>query len=110
MVISVGRVYSRRNPLIASFNVSLYLRFIYLQCVASLLGVGVVCGYMSLVTTLLAVACSHFDKLTAAILVITQQHITPQPGQEDEQVDIISNCDLQSKLIACIRHHQDIIE
>jgi len=62
---------------------------------------------MSLVTTLIAVACSQFDKLKAAILDIRQQHIAPQHGQEDEQVRKIANCDLQAKLNACIRHHQD---
>ena len=68
------------------------------------------CGYMSLITTLIAVACSQFDKLKAAILDIRQQHITPHCGQEDEQDNKISNCELQAKLNACIRHHQNIIE
>ena len=85
------------------------LKFIYLQCFASLVIVGAVFGYMSLVTTLIAVACSQFDKLKAAILDIRQQHITPRHVQEDEQVHIIANCDLQAKLNACIRRHQDII-
>jgi len=86
------------------------LKFTYLQCFASLVIVGVVCGYMSLVTTLITVACSQFDKLKAAILDIRQQHITPQHRQEDEQVDTTANYKLQAKLNACIRHHQDIIE
>jgi hypothetical protein len=68
-----------------------------------------VCGYMSFIITLIAVACSQFDKLKAAILDIRQQHITPQHGQEDEQDHTIANCDLQAKLNACIRHHQNII-
>jgi hypothetical protein len=72
--------------------------------------VGILCGYMSLVTTLIAVACSQFDKLKAAILDIRQQHITPQHGQEEEQEHTIANCNLKTKLNACIRHHQDIIE
>jgi len=67
-------------------------------------------GYMSLVTTLIAVACSQFDKLKMAILDIRQQHITPPYRQEDEQDHKIANCDLQVKLNACIRHHQNIIE
>jgi hypothetical protein len=86
------------------------LKFTYLQCFTSLVAVGVVCGYMSLVTTLIAVACSQFDKSKAAILDIRQQHITPHRGQEDEQDHTIANCDLQAKLNACIRHHQNIIE
>jgi hypothetical protein len=65
---------------------------------------------MSLVTTLIAVACSQSDKLKAAILDIRQQHITPHSGQEEEQDHTAENCDLQAKLNACIRHHQDIIE
>jgi hypothetical protein len=65
---------------------------------------------MSLVTTLIAVACSQFDKIKAAILDITQQHISPHRGQEDEQDHTIANWDLQAKLNACIRHHQNIVE
>jgi len=71
---------------------------------------GVVCGYMSLVTTLIAVTCTQFDKLNLAIQDITQQHITPRHRQEDEQVDINANCDLQAKLNACIRQHQNSAE
>jgi hypothetical protein len=84
--------------------------FTSLQCFASLQAVGIVCGYMSLVTTLISVAFTQFDKLKAAILQIKQQNITPQRGQEDEQVHTITNCDLQVKLNACIRHHQGIME
>jgi hypothetical protein len=65
---------------------------------------------MSLVTTMIAVACSQFDKLKEAILDIRQQHVTHHHGQEDEHKHTIANCVLQSKLSACIRHHQDIIE
>jgi hypothetical protein len=54
------------------------------------------------------VACSQFDKVKAAILDIRQQHITPHRVQEDEYDDAIANCDLQAKLNACIRHHQEI--
>jgi len=86
------------------------LKFTYLQCFTSLVAVGVLFGYLSLVTTLIAVACSQIDKLKAAILDIRQQHITPHRGQEDEKDNAIANCDLQAKLNACIRHHQDIIE
>jgi hypothetical protein len=59
---------------------------------------------------MIAVACSQFDKLKAAILDIRQQPITSHHQQEDEQVHKIANCDLQAKLNACIQHHQDIIE
>jgi hypothetical protein len=72
--------------------------------------VGAVYFYISLLITLIAIACTQFDKLKAAILDIGQQHNTPQSGQEDEQDQTIANCDLQAKLNACIRHHQDIIE
>ena len=84
--------------------------FTSLQYFISLLASGIVCGYLSVVTTMIAVACAQFDKLKEAILDIRQQHITPQHRQEDEQFDIIANCDLQAKLNACIRHHQDITE
>jgi len=80
-----------------------------LQCFATLLALGTGCGYMSLVTTMIAVAFTQFDKLTAAIQDIRQQHIPIQRGQENEQVHKIANCELQVKLNACIRHHQEII-
>jgi hypothetical protein len=86
------------------------LIFTYFQCFASLLGLSIACGYLSLVTTLTAVACSQFGKLKAAILHIRQQHITRHHRQEDGQDHTIANCDLQAKLNACIRHHQNIIE
>jgi len=75
-----------------------------------MLATGIVCGYPSLFTTLIAVACSQFDKVKATILDVRQQHITPLNRQEDEQVDTIANCVLQAKLNVCIRHHQNIIE
>jgi hypothetical protein len=68
---------------------------------------GISFGFPTLVTTLIAVGCSQFDKVKAAILDIRQQHITPHHGLEDEQVRTTANCDLQAKLNACIRHHQD---
>ena len=83
------------------------LKSIYLQCFVSLLAVCAVCGYMSLVTTLIAVACSQLEKLKATILDIRQPHITPQQGQKAEQVHKIANCDLQAKLNACIREYQN---
>jgi nitrogen fixation-related uncharacterized protein len=86
------------------------LIFPSLQCFTSLVVVSVVLGYTSLVTTLIAVVCSQFDKLRAAILDIRQQHITPQHRQEEEQDHTFANCDWQVKLNACIRHHQYIIE
>jgi hypothetical protein len=86
------------------------LKFTYLQCLTALLLVGTVCGYTSLVTTLIAVACSQFQKLKLAILDIRQQHITPQLAQEEEQVHTAANCELLRKLNACIRHHQNIKE
>jgi hypothetical protein len=86
------------------------LIFTYLQCFPSLLAAGTVFGYPSLVTTLITVACSQFDKLNAAILDIRQQHITPHHRQGDQQDHKMSNRDIQAKLNVCIRHHQDIIE
>jgi len=86
------------------------LKFTYLQSFTSLLVLSIVCGYVSLVTTLIAVACSQFQKLKVAILDIRQQHITPNHGLEDKQVHKAANCDLLKKLNSCIRHHQNIIE
>jgi hypothetical protein len=65
---------------------------------------------MTLVTTLIAVACSQIDKVKAAIKDIRQQHITAHHGQEEEHVYSTENCDLQAKLNICIQHHQNIIE
>jgi len=84
--------------------------FTSLQCFATLQSMGVICVYPTLNIALTAIACSQFDKLKAAILDIKQQHIAPQYRQQDEQVGTTANCDLQVKLNACIRHHQDIIE
>jgi hypothetical protein len=84
--------------------------FTSLQCFTSLLVVTTACGYMSLVTTLIAVACSQFEKLKTVVLDIREEHITLQHRHEDEQDHTIANCDLQAKLTVCIRHHQNIIE
>jgi hypothetical protein len=64
---------------------------------------------MSLVTALIAVACAQFEKLKAAILDIRQELITPYHGQEYEHVHTAADCDLQAKLNACIRHHQEVM-
>jgi len=71
--------------------------------------VGIVCGFMSLFTTLIAVACSQFDKLKAAILDIRQENITGS-GQEDGHDNATAICIEHAKLNACIRHHQSLIE
>jgi len=86
------------------------LNFAYLQCFTSLVIVGVEFGYLSLVTTLIAVACSQFFKLKTVILDIRQQHITPHHRQEDGQDHTNAHCEWQTKLNVCIRHHQNIIE
>jgi hypothetical protein len=74
------------------------------------MSLSIFCGYLSLVTTLISVAYTQFDKLKAALLDIRQQHITPRHGQADEQVPTIADCGLQVKLNACIQHHQEIME
>jgi hypothetical protein len=74
------------------------------------LGIGVVYFYTSLIVSLIAIACTQFDKIKPAILDIRQQHITRRHGQEDEQDNTITNSDLQAKLSACIRHHQDVMK
>ena len=68
------------------------------------------CGFLSLYTILIAVACAQFQKMKAAILDIRQQHITSDHVQEDEQVHATVKCNLQAKLNACIQHHQEIME
>ena len=81
-----------------------------LQCFAAVLGVGVVYGFIALVTTLIAVACSQLVKLKAAILDIRQKNITPQRGQEDGHENSVAICNFQDKLNICIRHHQGLME
>ena len=81
----------------------------YLQCFTSLLALGITCGFLFLVITLISIACSQFEKVKAAILDIRQQHMTSHHGVEDEHDNAIANCDLQAKLNACIRHHHEIM-
>ncbi|GFG36697.1 hypothetical protein Cfor_11024, partial [Coptotermes formosanus] len=78
------------------------------QC-STLLISALALGFPSLSIILMAVACTQIQKLKAAILDIRQEHITPYHGQEDEQIHTAADCDLQAKLNACIRHHQDIM-
>jgi hypothetical protein len=65
---------------------------------------------MSLVTTLIAVACSQFDKLEAVILDIRHENIMPLRGQEDGGENAIANCIVQAKLNVCIRNHQGLMQ
>jgi hypothetical protein len=71
-----------------------------------MLAVATFCGFTPLVTTLISVACSQIEKVNTAIMDIRQQHIT---FQEDEYDNAIASCDLQAKINACIRHHQEIM-
>jgi len=71
---------------------------------------GVIVVFPSLHITLTAVACAQFIKLKEAILDIREKRISPHYGQEDDQVRTTANCNLQDKLNACIRHHQEIME
>ena len=80
------------------------------QFLTSLVGITQFSVFVCLNTILISVACAQFEKLKAAILDIKQQHITPHHVQEDEQFHQIAKCNLQKKLKACIRHHQEIIE
>jgi hypothetical protein len=70
---------------------------------------GITIGLNALVTTMIAVACSQFDKLKKTTLDIKQQHFTSHHGEEDEQVHTNANCELQAKLIPCIRHQQEVM-
>ena len=103
VAISNGKI-----PELTNFQTSEFYVLASLQCLTTLLALGITCGFLSLCTALIAVACSQFDKLKAAIEDIRQQHITPHRGQEDEQYHTIANCELQAKLNVCIRHHQEI--
>ena len=76
----------------------------------SLLSLGITCGFACVCTTLIAVACTQFQKLNVAILDIRQQHIAVHQEQENDQVHSTANCDLQAMLNSCIKHHQEIME
>ena len=71
---------------------------------------GSVFGFPCLYTTLIAVACTQFQKMNLALLNIGKEHITIHHGQEDEQVHTIARCDLKALLNSCIQHHQEITE
>ena len=73
------------------------------------MSLGITCGFPSLAISLIAVACSQFEKIKAAILDIRQQHMTSHHGLEDEHCNAIANSDLQAKINACIRHHQELM-
>ena len=73
------------------------------------MSLGITCGFLSLVITLIAVACSQFEKVKAAILDIRQQHMTSHHGLKEEDDNAIANCVLQAKLNACIRHNQEVV-
>jgi hypothetical protein len=74
------------------------------------MSMGIICGFACLFATLIAVACTQFDKLTAAILDIRQEHIMVHHGQEYEHVHTTANYNLQALLNLCIQHHQEIME
>jgi hypothetical protein len=81
-----------------------------LQGLTSLQIVGLTIGFPYLNTVLIAVTCAQFQKLKATISDIRQHHITLHHVQEDKQVHKIADYNLQGKLNACIRHHQEIME
>ena len=82
----------------------------YSQFLASLLFIALLGGFLSLYTILVAVACAQFEKMNAAILDIRQQSTTPHHMQENEQVHATEYCNMQAKLNACVRHHNEIME
>jgi len=90
-------------------NISAFVFFIFFQWLSSLTLAGLTIAFPSLFITLAAVACAQFEKLKAAILDITPQHITPHNEQQYEQVRTDALCDMQAKIIKCIRHHQEVL-
>ena len=81
-----------------------------MQCFATLFVIGTVFGFVSLCTTLIAVACSQFQKLNLALLDIRQKHVTIHHEEDDDQANTIASCDLNTLLNSCIQHHQEIKE
>ena len=67
-------------------------------------------GFLSLCTSLIAVACAQIQKLNAALLDMKQEYIKPHLRQEYAEDYKVAKRNLQTKLNACIRHHQEIIE
>jgi hypothetical protein len=96
-------------PQWTNLNTPEFYVFVFTQCFTTVQVLGITCGFPSLVVTLIAVACTQFQKLKAAVFDIRQQHITPQHRQEDEHDQAIAKSNLQAKLNAFIRHHQEIM-
>jgi hypothetical protein len=75
-------------------------------------------GFPTLYATLVCVACSQMEKLTAALLDIRQTHATAkrdcgtQTDQQEAQGQARASEELfrhmQKQLNNCIRHHQEI--
>jgi hypothetical protein len=88
------------------------------QGIASLFVICVFVGFQSLYATLVCVACSQLEKLTAALLDIRQTHVTAerdcgtQTDQQEAQGQARASEELfrhmQKQLNNCIRHHQEI--
>jgi len=71
--------------------------------------VGIHFGFLSLCIILMAVGCAQIQKLIAAILDMKQEYIKPHRRQEYAEDYKTAKRNLQTKLNACIRHHQEIM-
>ena len=57
----------------------------------------------------MAVGCAQIQKLNAALLDMKQEYINPHRRQEYAEDYKIAKRNLQAKLNACVRHHQEIM-
>ena len=66
-------------------------------------------GFLSLCTTLIAVGCAQIQKLNAALLDTRYEYVRPHRRRKYAEEYKIAKRKLQTKLNACIRHHQEIM-
>jgi hypothetical protein len=88
------------------------------QAIAAVFVACLFAGSISLYATLVCVACSQLEKLTATLLDIRQLHVMSvqnngtETGQQEGQGQGHTSEDMflhvQKQLNACIRHHQEI--
>ena len=83
--------------------------YILLQILVSLIAIGILHGFPFLCTTLIAVGCAQIQKLNAALLDTRYEYVKPRRRQKYAEDYKIAKRKMQTKLNACILHHQEIM-
>ena len=112
--VCISYVFLKNTSFIRTTKYTFYLP----QGIASLFVICLFVGFQSLYATLVCVACSQLEKLTATLIGIRQTHTTTQRDPEHRageqtrdrrthsSVELFR--DMQQQLNNCIRHHQQI--